>query len=53
MEMTKQSETDDSQQNGNISMNGQRDFQDSNENGDASTEESAKLESDRLISKNI
>ena len=31
--MTKQSETDDSQQNGNISMNGQRDFQDSNENG--------------------
>ena len=52
-EMTKQSETDDSQQNGNISMNGQRDFQDSNENGDASTEESAKLESDRLISRNI
>jgi hypothetical protein len=51
--MTKQSETDDSQQNGNLSMTGPGDFQDTNVNGDSSTEGSTDLESDRLISKNI
>ena len=52
-EMTKQSETDDSQQNGNLSMNNVGDSQDTTESGDSSTEGSTKLESDRLISRNI